>query len=310
MMKVAKSRRWDGPLVLETNLKPLGPKRQGKVRDIYDLGNALLLVATDRISAFDVVLADGIPGKGYVLTELSKFWFEWFRSADKTFSHHLITTDIENFPESCRGFKETLRGRSMLVRKAKPLPVECIVRGYLSGSGWKEYQQTGKICGLSLPAGLTESEKLAEPIFTPSTKAEEGHDQNISFDQMRKMVGAPVAEEVRAKSVMIYRQASDLARQRGIIIADTKLEFGQDPETGRLMLIDEVLTPDSSRFWPADGYAPGRTQASFDKQFVRDYLDSLQWDHRPPAPSLPKEVIQKTSKKYFEALDRLTGRVS
>jgi phosphoribosylaminoimidazole-succinocarboxamide synthase len=198
----------------------------------------------------------------------------------------------------------------MLVRKAKPLPVECIVRGYLSGSGWKEYQQTGKICGLSLPAGLTESEKLAEPIFTPSTKAEEGHDQNISFDQMRKMVGAPVAEEVRAKSVMIYRQASDLARQRGIIIADTKLEFGQDPETGRLMLIDEVLTPDSSRFWPADGYAPGRTQASFDKQFVRDYLDSLQWDHRPPAPSLPKEVIQKTSKKYFEALDRLTGRVS
>ena len=310
MAMIAKSHRWDGPLVLETDLKTLGPKKQGKVRDIYNLENALLLVATDRISAFDVVLPDGIPGKGYVLTQLSKFWFEWFAAADKTFSHHLITTDVQKFPEPCLRFKGTLHGRSMLVRKAKPLPVECIVRGYLSGSGWKEYRQTGKICGLSLPAGLTESEKLPEPIFTPSTKAEEGHDQNISFEQMRNTVGATVAEEVRAKSVMIYKQASDLARQRGIIIADTKLEFGLDPDTGGLMLIDEVLTPDSSRFWPADGYVSGRAQASFDKQFVRDYLDSLPWDHRPPAPSLPKEVIQKTSDKYFEALERLTGRVS
>jgi len=306
---IAKSNRWDGPLVLETEMKTLGPKKQGKVRDIYDLGNALLLVATDRISAFDVVLPDGIPGKGYVLTQLSKFWFEWFASADKTFSHHLITTDIDKFPEPCRLFKETLHGRSMLVRKAKPLPVECIVRGYISGSGWKEYRQGGTVCDLPLPPGLRESDKLPETIFTPSTKAVEGHDVNISFERMKEAVGERVAEAARSMSLTLYKRASEFARSRGIIIADTKLEFGLDPRTGGLMVIDEVLTPDSSRFWPADGYVPGRPQPSFDKQFVRDYLDSLPWDHRPPAPSLPKEVIQKTSDKYFEALDRLTGRV-
>jgi phosphoribosylaminoimidazole-succinocarboxamide synthase len=310
MTMIAKTNRWDGPLVLETDLKTLGPKKQGKVRDIYDLGNALLLVATDRISAFDVVLPDGIPGKGYVLTQLSKFWFEWFASADKTFSHHLITADVEKFPQSCLRFKETLSGRSMLVRKAKPLPVECIVRGYLSGSGWKEYRQGGTICELPLPSGLRESEKLPETIFTPSTKAVEGHDMNISFERMKEAVGEKVAEAAKSMSLTLYKRASDFARSRGIIIADTKLEFGLDPRTGGLMVIDEVLTPDSSRFWPADGYVPGRAQPSFDKQFVRDYLDSLPWDHRPPAPSLPKEVIQKTTDKYFEALDRLTDRNS
>jgi len=303
-----KQNRWNGPLVLETDLEVLGPRKQGKVRDIYDLGDALLLVASDRISAFDVVLPDGIPGKGYVLTQLSKFWFEWFASAEKTFSHHLITTEIAEFPEPCRRFKEILDGRSMLVRKAEPLPVECIVRGYLSGSGWKEYRRGGTICDLPLPPGMKESDKLPEPIFTPSTKAAEGHDENISFDRMKEAVGEAVAKQARSLSLAVYKRASEFARTRGIIIADTKLEFGLDTRTGGLMLIDEVLTPDSSRFWPADGYASGKPQPSFDKQFVRDYLDSLPWDHRPPAPSLPKEVIQKTSDKYFEAMARLTSR--
>ncbi len=300
--------RWDGPLVLETHLEALGPKRQGKVRDIYDLGDALLLVATDRISAFDVVLPDGIPGKGYVLTQLSQFWFEWLQSVEKTITHHLISTEITKFPKPCERFKEILAGRSTLARKANPLPVECIVRGYLSGSGWKEYRQTGTICELPLPAGMRESEKLPDPIFTPSTKATEGHDVNISFGQMQKRVGEAVAEEVRLTSLKIYTQASEFAAARGIIIADTKFEFGLDPETGRLILIDEVLTPDSSRFWPKDGYAPGGSQPSFDKQYVRDYLDSIGWNRQPPAPHLPKEVIQKTSDKYFEAMARLTGR--
>lgn len=301
---------WSGPLVQETNFEGLGPKKSGKVRDIYDLGDALLLVATDRISAFDVVLPDGIPGKGYVLTQLSRFWFEWLGSVEKHFGHHLISTDIEKFPKACHRFKDSLEGRSMLVKKAKPLPVECIVRGYLSGSGWKEYRESGKICGMPLPSGLTESEKLPEPIFTPSTKAAEGHDENISFDRMKEMTGETLAVEAKSMSLAIYKRASEFARSRGIIIADTKLEFGEDYRTGRLFLIDEVLTPDSSRFWPADGYVSGRPQASFDKQFVRDYLDSLHWDHRPPAPNLPKDVIQKTSDKYFEALERLAGRVS
>lgn len=310
MTTIAKSSRWEGPVVLETHLESLGPKRHGKVRDIYELQNSLLLVATDRISAFDVVLPDGIPGKGYVLTQLSKFWFEWFGSVEPTLSHHLISADIEKFPAPCHQFKEILNGRSMLVRKATPLPVECIVRGYLSGSGWQEYRTTGKVCGESLPAGLTESEKLPEPIFTPSTKAAEGHDQNISFDRMRQLVGGKVAEEVRAKSVTIYKRAADLARQRGIIIADTKLEFGLDPDTGLLRLIDEVLTPDSSRFWPLDGYKPGGPQPSFDKQFVRDFLDSIHWNRQPPAPPLPKDVIQKTSEKYFEAMERIAGGIN
>lgn len=300
---------WAGSLVLETQLEDLGPKKQGKVRDIYDLGDSLLLVATDRISAFDVVLPDGIPGKGYVLTQLSKFWFDWFGSIDIPIPHHLISSEVTQFPESCQRFSEILDGRSMLVRKAKPLPVECIVRGYLSGSGWKEYQKTRTVCDLPLPAGLRESEKLPEPIFTPSTKATEGHDLNISFDRMEKMVGEAVAEEVRSMSLKIYGRAVDFAEARGIIIADTKLEFGLDRRTGRLVLIDEVLTPDSSRFWPKDGYAPGRSQPSFDKQYVRDYLDSIQWDRQPPAPHLPKEIIQKTSDKYFEAMSRLTDRV-
>jgi len=298
---------WSGPLVGETNLEGLGPKKSGKVRDIYDLGEMLLLVATDRISAFDVVLPDGIPGKGYVLTQLSRFWFEWLGSVENHFAHHLIGTDIEKFPKACHRFKETLEGRSMLVKKAKPLPVECIVRGYLSGSGWKEYRESGKICGMPLPAGLTESEKLPEPIFTPSTKAAEGHDENISFDRMKELTGETLAVEARSMSLAIYKRASEFALSRGIIIADTKLEFGEDHRTGRLLLIDEVLTPDSSRFWPEDGYAPGRAQPSFDKQFVRDYLDSVRWDRRPPAPYLPKDVIRKTSEKYFEAMARLTG---
>jgi phosphoribosylaminoimidazole-succinocarboxamide synthase len=266
------------------------------------------LVATDRISAFDLVLPDGIPGKGFVLTQLSKFWFDWLGSIENAVVHHLMSTDLSKFPEPCHRFKEILSGRSMLVRKAKPLPVECIVRGYLSGSGWKEYRQTGTICKLPLPTGLRESEKLPEPIFTPSTKATEGHDINISFGQMKKMIGEDVAEKVRAASLTIYKRASEFALTCGIIIADTKLEFGLDPKTGELVLIDEVLTPDSSRFWPKDGYAPGGSQPSFDKQYVRDYLDSIRWNRRPPAPHLPKEVIQKTSDKYFEAMSRLTDR--
>lgn len=303
-----KQSHWDGPLVLETHLEALGPRKQGKIRDIYDLGDLLLLVATDRLSAFDVILPDGIPGKGFVLTQLSKFWFDWLGSMKDPLAHHLVSTEVVKFPEPCHRFKEILSGRSMLVRKAKPFPVECIVRGYLSGSGWKEYRQAGTICELSLPAGLRESEKLPEPIFTPSTKATEGHDINISFKQMEGMLGEAVAEEVRSTSLKLYTRASDFADARGIIIADTKFEFGLDPQTGRLVLIDEILTPDSSRFWPKDGYVPGGPQPSFDKQYVRDYLDSIRWNHRPPAPHLPKEVIQKTSDKYFEAMSRLTGR--
>jgi phosphoribosylaminoimidazole-succinocarboxamide synthase len=299
---------WSGPLVRDTNLTDLGPKQSGKVRDIYDLGDALLLVATDRISAFDVVLPDGIPGKGYVLTQLSRFWFEWLTSVESTFNHHLIDTEIEKFPEPCHKFREVLAGRSMLVKKAKPLPVECIVRGYLSGSGWKEYRESGKICGLALPAGLKESERLPEPIFTPSTKATKGHDENISFEQMKTLTGEGLAHDARSMSLAIYERASEFARSRGIIIADTKMEFGIDPRTGRLLLIDEVLTPDSSRFWPEEGYVSGRAQPSFDKQFVRDFLDSVRWDRRPPAPRLPEDVIRKTSEKYFEAMSRLTGR--
>jgi len=299
---------WSGPLVQDTNLEGLGRKKSGKVRDIYDLGETLLLVATDRISAFDVVLPDGIPGKGYVLTQLSRFWFDWLNSVQMNFSHHLISTEFEKFPKACLRFRETLEGRSMLVKKAKPLPVECIVRGYLSGSGWKEYRETGKICGMTLPPGLKESERLPEPIFTPSTKAVQGHDENISFERMKSMTGEALAQEARSLSLMIYERASEFARSRGIIIADTKMEFGVEFQTGRLLLIDEVLTPDSSRFWPEDGYVPGRGQPSFDKQFVRDYLDSVRWNRQVPAPRLPKDVIRKTSEKYFEALHRLTGR--
>ena len=296
----------DRPVVLETNLGEVGAKRRGKVRDVYDLGDYLLLVATDRISAFDVVLPDGIPGKGYVLTQLSKFWFEWLWEMEDVLPHHLITTDVDKFPPACQAHRDVLQGRSMLVGRFKPLPVECIVRGYLAGSGWKEYRQSGTVCGQPLPAGLQEADRLPQPIFTPSTKATSGHDENISFEQMESSVGADLARLVRKCSLTIYQRAAARAEALGIIIADTKLEFGLEPETNQPYLIDEVLTPDSSRFWPKDHYVPGNSPPSFDKQYVRDYLDSMGWNHQPPAPALPPEVVRRTSEKYAEALARLT----
>lgn len=298
---------WEGPLILETRLEGLGPKRQGKVRDIYDLGDSLLLVATDRISAFDVVLPDGIPGKGYVLTQLSQFWFDRIGHMEDVVPHHVLSTKVEEFPAVCRPYRETLSGRTMWVRKVDPLPVECIARGYLSGSGWKEYQKTGKIGGDPLPGGLRESGELPQPVFTPSTKARTGHDVNISFQEMKALIGGALAEEARRVSLIMYGHAARYAKTRGVIIADTKFEFGRDPATSQLVLIDEVLTPDSSRFWPMAGYVPGRPQPSFDKQFVRDYLDSITWNRQPPPPRLPDHVIRQTSEKYFEALTRLTG---
>jgi phosphoribosylaminoimidazole-succinocarboxamide synthase len=291
------------PLVLETNLDGLKPPRRGKVRDIYDLGDALLIVATDRISAFDVVLPNGIPEKGRVLTQISKYWFS--KTADIV-KNHVISTEVRDFPEECRKHAAVLESRSMLVKKAKPLPVECIVRGYLTGSGLKEYRTTGAVSGIKLPPGLTEASRLPEPIFTPSTKAEVGeHDVNIDFDSVVKLVGKDVARQVLEKTLAVYQRACELAEPRGIIIADTKLEFGV--MNGELILIDEVLTPDSSRFWPKAGYREGVSQKSFDKQFVRDYLLSLNWDQKPPAPVLPDEVVQKTSEKYREVLALLTA---
>jgi phosphoribosylaminoimidazole-succinocarboxamide synthase len=276
--------------------------RQGKVRDIYDLGDALLLVATDRLSAFDVVMPTPIPGKGRILTQMSKFWFDMMESL---ISNHLITADVEQYPEACDPYIDTMRDRSMLVRKADPLAVECIVRGYLSGSGWKSYTESGKICGISLPEGLQESGRLPEPVFTPSTKADLGaHDQNISYEEVEHTLGKDLAARVRDVSLAIYKRAVAFAEPRGIIIADTKFEFGLID--GELTLIDEVLTPDSSRFWPEDTYRPGGPQQSFDKQYVRDYLLSLDWDRKPPAPELPPEVVKNTCRKYEEALRRLT----
>ncbi|HEX9758974.1 MAG TPA: phosphoribosylaminoimidazolesuccinocarboxamide synthase [Nitrospiria bacterium] len=301
------SQRFDGPVVLKTECHSLGAKKAGKVRDIYDLGEHLLLVATDRISAFDVVLPQGIPGKGFVLTQMSVFWFDLIWNKEKIVHHHLISTDVSQFPKACQPYKDILSGRSMLVKKAKPLPVECIVRGYLSGSGWKEYKKQGTVCGESLPHGLKESDRLPETIFTPSTKTTEGHDINISYEKMKGLVDPAVAEEVKEKSLQVYKKASAYSESRGIIIADTKFEFGIDSATQRLLIIDEVLTPDSSRFWPKNLYSPGGAQPSFDKQFVRDYLDSISWDRNPPPPDLPKEIIEKTSQKYFDALDQLTG---
>jgi len=295
----------DVPVVLETRLESLGSRQRGKVRDIYDLGDTLLLVATDRISAFDVILPDGIPGKGYVLTQMSRFWFERLWPKEDFIPHHLITAEVDEFPDPCLRYKEILGGRSMLVHKVKPLPVECIVRGYLSGSAWKEYRETGKVCGESLTTGLRESDRLQEPIFTPSTKATQGHDVNISFEQMKQMIGGSLANEVRETSLKLYQQASAHAESRGIIIADTKFEFGLDLRTQQLMVIDEVLTPDSSRFWPKNTYVPGGPQPSFDKQYVRDHLDSIGWNREPPAPNLAKEVIQQTSLRYREALECL-----
>jgi len=279
-------------------------KGRGKVRDIYDLGDALLIVATDRISAFDVVMADPIPDKGRVLTQLSAFWFE---KTKDIVSHHMISTDVDSFPSSCRPFHEVLSGRSMLVKKADPLPVECIVRGYLSGSGWKEYCQRGSISGISLPRGMVESERLDEPIFTPSTKAEAGeHDEAIDFHMMSEMIGQDCAEKLRDLSLALYTRGREVAEHKGIIIADTKFEFGIIG--GELVLIDEVMTPDSSRFWPMSEYRPGAPQKSFDKQYLRDYLLSIKWDQNPPPPPLPEEIIERTRERYLEALTRLTGK--
>lgn len=285
-------------IVMETNLKGLGDVKRGKVRDVYDLGNALLIVSTDRISAFDVILPNGIPDKGFVLNQLSRFWFQ--KTAD-IIPNHLITTDVSEFPEVCGPYSDILEGRSILAKKAKPLPVECIVRGYISGSGWKEYQKTGTVSGIPMPKGLLESSKLEQPIFTPSTKAEIGeHDENITFDKMKDMIGSDLAERVKEISINVYQRAADIALSRGVIIADTKFEFGMDAD-GKLILIDEALTPDSSRFWPLDRYQPGRGQESYDKQFVRDYLLSIKWETLPNVPELPEEVIKKTSEIYLMA---------
>ena len=290
-------------VVVRTNFEGLPLKGRGKVRDIYDLGETLLIVATDRISAFDVVMPNPIPDKGRILTQISRLWFE---ATKDIVPNHLISTEVEDFPEACRPYQEILAGRTMWVRKAEPLPVECVVRGYLSGSGWKEYQTRGEVCGIRLSEGLVESSKLEEPIFTPATKAEAGtHDENISFEQVIELVGMETAEQIKAISISIYERASEMAEKRGIIIADTKFEFGI--AGGKLLLIDEVLTPDSSRFWPKDEYLPGGPQKSFDKQFLRDYLLSLDWDKAPPAPQLPQEIIEKTREKYLEALKRLAS---
>jgi phosphoribosylaminoimidazole-succinocarboxamide synthase len=292
-------------IILRTDFPGLNLRNRGKVRDIYEFDDALLIVATDRISAFDVVMEQGIPFKGKVLTQLSSFWFE---KTKDIVPNHLISTIIYDFPSACKPYWDGLRDRAMYVKKAKPLPVECVVRGYLSGSAWAEYRETGAICGIKLPSGLVESDKLPYPIFTPATKEEVGrHDENISFDRMVEIVGGERAEQGRAISLRIYEYAAQLAEEKGIIIADTKMEFGVDA-AGTLILIDELLTPDSSRFWPKERYVPGRPQESFDKQYVRDYLLSINFNKRPPPPKLPEEVIFKTSALYLEALKKLTGR--
>jgi phosphoribosylaminoimidazole-succinocarboxamide synthase len=289
--------------LFKTSLPGIKLFARGKVRDIYELGdNRLLIVATDRLSAFDVVMKQGIPNKGRVLTQLSCFWFGQFGDATRT---HFITKNTREFPSELHPYTEVLSGRSMLVEKARPFPIECVVRGYLAGSGWKDYRTTGEICGVRLPMGLTESARLEEPIFTPATKAATGHDQNISLEKMASIVGQENCEALRSMSLALYARAREFASQRGIIIADTKFEWGI--VNGRITLIDEVLTPDSSRFWPMEAYEPGKPQPSFDKQFVRDYLESVNWNKKPPPPTLPEEVVQKTSEKYREALRRLTG---
>ena len=289
--------------ILRLELPGLEKIRSGKVRDVFDLGDRLLMVASDRLSAFDVVMPDGIPRKGEVLTQISHFWFEKFKDL---VPNHLLAGADDALPENLQPFSAQLARRSMIVKKAQPLAIECIVRGYLAGSGWKEYQKSGTVCGIGLPAGLLESSELPEPLFTPSTKADVGHDENISFEKAVEIIGLETATKARDLSLMIYKSARDYARERGIIIADTKFEFGM--YEGELILIDEVLTPDSSRFWPADSFAPGRSQASFDKQFVRDYLETLDWDKTPPGPKLPQDIIEKTSEKYLEAYERLTGK--
>lgn len=289
--------------LLQLDLPGVKKLKSGKVREIFDLGHAFLLVASDRISAFDVIMPNGIPRKGEVLTQISHFWFAKFAAL---VPNHLLAGPDDPLPANLQPFAAQLARRCMIVKKAKPLAIECIVRGYLSGSGWKEYQKSQTVCGIPLPAGLTESAELPEPIFTPSTKAEAGHDENISFVRAQEIVGPDLAVQARDLSLKVYRAGRDYARERGIIIADTKFEFGVCD--GKLILIDEVMTPDSSRFWPADQYAPGRSQPSFDKQFVRDYLETLDWNKTPPGPVLPPEVVAKTAAKYFEAYERLTGK--
>jgi len=289
--------------VLNLELPGLKKVRSGKVREIFDLGDRLLFVATDRISAFDCIMPNGIPHKGQVLTQISYFWFSQTESFQP---NHLISRAGDALPASLEPFRSQLAGRSMIVKKAKPLAIECVVRGYLAGSGWKEYGASQTVCGVKLPPGLKESSELPEPIFTPATKAETGHDENISFEQAAHIVGKETAEKVRAASLKIYNTARDYALKKGLIIADTKFEFGVFEN--ELILIDEVLTPDSSRFWPADQYQPGRGQPSFDKQFVRDYLETLDWDKSPPAPTLPPDVVARTESKYQEAYQRLTGK--
>jgi phosphoribosylaminoimidazole-succinocarboxamide synthase len=290
-------------ILLQTDFPELTLHARGKVRDLYSLNGQLLFVATDRISAFDYVLATGIPEKGRVLTQLSLFWFDFLKDVVK---NHLVTASVDQYPAPLKKYADDLRGRSMLVTKAQMIDIECVARGYLSGSGWKEYQQTGAVCGIKLPSGLKESDKLPEPIFTPATKALTGHDENISIEEMAKRTGKELAEKLRDLTLKIYKTAADYAAGRGIIIADTKFEFGQTSQG--LILADEVLTPDSSRFWPADKYQPGKAQESFDKQFVRDYLEAIKWNKQPPAPSLPEDVARKTSEKYIEAYRILAGR--
>ncbi|MCK4791962.1 MAG: phosphoribosylaminoimidazolesuccinocarboxamide synthase [Desulfobacteraceae bacterium] len=293
----------DSTILLQSDFKGINLLKRGKVRDVYEVDDWLLIVASDRMSAFDVVMDDPIPDKGKILTSISLFWF---KELEQMVENHLVSSDPAEYPEPCQPYTGQLTGRSMLVKRATPLPVECIVRGYLSGSGWQEYLSNGSVCGIALSDGLEESEKLPEPIFTPSTKAQDGeHDENITFDRAVEILGKETAEQVRKISLMIYEFGRDLAAEKGIIVADTKFEFGRIDD--RLILIDEVLTPDSSRFWPMDAYRPGGPQKSFDKQYLRDYLIDIKWPKKPPPPKLPPEVINKTREKYLEALERLTG---
>jgi phosphoribosylaminoimidazole-succinocarboxamide synthase len=296
--------------VLQTTLAGRRPDRQGKVRDIYDFGDQLLIVASDRISAFDYVLGSGIPDKGKVLTQISQYWFERTQSI---VANHMRSTDPAAYPAEVASSVDLMRGRSMLVTRTEPLPIECVARGYLSGSGWKDYRDTGELCGIPLPVGLRESDRLPRPLFTPATKAQSGHDINISAQQAGEMIGRPLLDRVRDLTLRLYAEGAAHAESCGIIVADTKFEFGLLPADGRpdeerVIVIDEMLTPDSSRFWPKDGYAPGGAQPSFDKQFVRDYLEAIRWNKQPPVPSLPEEVVARTRDKYVEAFRRLTGR--
>ena len=291
------------PVILQTDFPDLQLRASGKVRDVYQLDDErLLFVATDRISAFDYVLATGIPHKGRVLSQISLFWFDFLSDV---VPNHVITADVDRYPQALQKYADQLRGRSMMVQRAEMFPVECVVRGYISGSAWKEYQATGKVCGIALPAGLRESEALPEPIFTPASKAVSGHDENISFARMCEILGTETSSHLRDLTLRIYKKAAAYARQRGIIVADTKFEFGRTAKG--ITLADEVLTPDSSRFWPADKYAPGRGQESYDKQYVRDYLEEIHWNKQPPAPALPEEVARRTSEKYLDAYFQITG---